>query len=720
MTTAVLLATGAGTPAALLPLRSTGGTVIGRLSRQLWAAGVRDVVVLARPVLAGPLRAAGYMVRETPDAAADLATLAQLARDAAALVVAGADLIAHDSVIVKGLAGSALEAAALTTAPRSARLSAPVHVERGRVVSAGSTYHRVGQPDAAFAGLVWVGPDGLADGALAWDRAARVPAVRQTTEADALALALVALVRSGVTVAAPGTGGLYCGRVSDPAEVAAAETALHDIDEDAARLRASVKAEDDLFATFCVSSYSPRLARWAARAGLTPTMVTWLSVALAVIAAVLYAAGGRPGALIAALVLYASFVLDCVDGQLARYRQVSGRFGGWLDVLADRGKEYAVYAGLAIGAGHVWPLAVAALALQTVRHMTDAAYGAARDAAVARRARRRFDAFDGFDAFDAEPGAADMAAGGATSGVLTRLVEATNAGAGRRSLPYWAKRTIVMPIGERWMLIALGAALFNARVVFLALLGWGAVAALYTVGVRVLRSRALRVPGLGEVDVAEQRDDGWLARSLARRPGPSQHALPAALLALAAGVALLIVRAGPGAGRVPLAVAVVLAAALAARSGHQPLDKPLDWLVPGVLRAFEVTVVVALAEPARAPWALVFAELAVVALFWYDLSARLDRRASPLRGRAWALGWDGRLLVLAVAAAAGQLPLGLAALASYLAVLFVVGSLASLNASRRPAAGPVVGYRVPAPRTAVSSAAASPTEASSTDESPTG
>jgi Family of unknown function (DUF5941)/CDP-alcohol phosphatidyltransferase len=707
MTTAVLLATGAGSSAVLLPLGSDD-TVIGRLSRQLRAGGVRELVVLARPSLAGPLRAAGYTVRETSDAAADLANLAQLASDANALVVAGADLIAHDSVIVKGLAGSVLEAAALTTTPTLTTAPAPaslvpVQVERGRVVSAGPAQHRVGETEAAFAGLVWVGPVGLAEGAQAWAHAAH--GARSADGADALAVALVALVRSGVAVAAAGTAGLCCERVGGPAEVAAAEATLRDIDEDAVRLRACVKAEDDLFATYCVSSYSPRLVRWAARLGLTPTAVTWLSVALALVAAALYAADGRSGAVIAAVVLYASFVLDCVDGQLARYRQASSRFGGWLDALADRGKEYAVYAGLAIGAGDVWPLAVAALALQTVRHMTDSGYGAARDAAVARRARR---------GLDPEPEGADPTG----AGVLPRLVRATNAGAGRRSVPYWAKRTIVMPIGERWMLIALGAAFFNARVVFLALLVWGGIAAFYTLGVRLVRSQALRVPGLGDVDIAAQRDDGWLARALARLPGPTPPPLPAAMLAFATGLALLIARAGAaGAGAGGLGVAVVLAAAVAAVAGNRSHDGPLDWLVPGALRAAEVTVVVALAVPGRAPWPLVFAELATAALFWYDLSARLDRRASPLPARNWALGWDGRLLALAVAAAAGALPVGLAVLTGYLAVVFLAGSLTGLVAARRPAAGPASagGYRVPAPRGAVAaSPAPSPGEGSPT------
>jgi sialic acid synthase SpsE len=45
--------------------------------------------------------------------------------------------------------------------------------------------------------------------------------------------------------------------------------------------------------------------------------------------------------------MYSSFVFDCVDGQLARYPQNFSSFGGWLDMMADRGKEFTIYAGLA-------------------------------------------------------------------------------------------------------------------------------------------------------------------------------------------------------------------------------------------------------------------------------------------------------------------------------------------------------------------------------------
>jgi phosphatidylglycerophosphate synthase len=115
--------------------------------------------------------------------------------------------------------------------------------------------------------------------------------------------------------------------------------------------------------------------------------VTGISVLFAVAAALAFWQASRAAMIAGAVLLYLGFVLDCVDGQLARYTRRFGAFGGWLDTMADRAKEYAVYAGLAAGAErmglpYAWPLAITAIVLQTVRHMTDAWYGALHDQAA--------------------------------------------------------------------------------------------------------------------------------------------------------------------------------------------------------------------------------------------------------------------------------------------------------------------------------------------------
>ena len=111
-----------------------------------------------------------------------------------------------------------------------------------------------------------------------------------------------------------------------------------------------MKANDGFFTTFFVSPYSKYIARWAAHRGWTPNGVTTLSVAIGFAAAAAFATGDRWGMIAGAILLQLAFTFDCVDGQLARYTRTFTKLGAWLDSIFDRTKEYAVFAGLAIGA----------------------------------------------------------------------------------------------------------------------------------------------------------------------------------------------------------------------------------------------------------------------------------------------------------------------------------------------------------------------------------
>jgi phosphatidylglycerophosphate synthase len=231
--------------------------------------------------------------------------------------------------------------------------------------------------------------------------------------------------------------------------------------DERARLDASVKTYDGFFSTFLVNPYTKHLARVAARLGIAPTAVTVLSLAVGLAAAASFALGSRAGLVAGALLLLGSFYLDGVDGTLARYTGRRSAFGAWLDSLCDRGKEYGVYAGLAVGSvrgfdDDVWLLAACALALQTVRHLGDVAYvrtGQSRGHARSDAAETR------------------------SSGFATAM---------RRSgAAIWVHRLIRFPVGERLALIALTAALTTPQTTFVALLAWGGFAALYTVAGRV-------------------------------------------------------------------------------------------------------------------------------------------------------------------------------------------------------------------------------------------
>src|SRR5204862_3491049 len=199
---------------------------------------------------------------------------------------------------------------------------------------------------------------------------------------DVVALLVVGLLRGGVPLRSASLRGMVWERPGTEAAVAAAAR----VDEEQIRLDSAVKPVDGFFTTFFVSPYSRYIARWAARRGFTPNQVTALSFVLGLLTAACFATGERWGLVAGAVLLQVAFTLDCVDGQLARYSRRFSALGGWLDSIFDRAKEFAVYAGLAIGSSRagdaVWVLASAALALQTVRHAADFAFADTQEEAI--------------------------------------------------------------------------------------------------------------------------------------------------------------------------------------------------------------------------------------------------------------------------------------------------------------------------------------------------
>src|SRR5437773_8874099 len=82
---------------------------------------------------------------------------------------------------------------------------------------------------------------------------------------------------------------------------------------------------------------------------ITPNQVTFASlVVFAAGAGLLLAMPGRLGLLLAVLVIELSYVLDCVDGQLARLRGTSTPIGAHLDFLMDELKAFLLVATAAV------------------------------------------------------------------------------------------------------------------------------------------------------------------------------------------------------------------------------------------------------------------------------------------------------------------------------------------------------------------------------------
>ncbi|MGH8866457.1 MAG: CDP-alcohol phosphatidyltransferase family protein [Actinomycetes bacterium] len=492
--TAVLVSATAvpGGPSAVLPYE--GGTVLSRLLDQLDRLGADHHHLVVRREWASAL--GGFTSRATvhpyDDAAGLYAAVADLAGrpDACPLLVLPGDVVAHDDVLADLVADSRVRTAVLA---RSCPEGGPVpsgaglRTDGGRVVSAGSSHHRVTAGDTQAPAALRVAPGDRAALAAAASRVA--DAARGWTDADAdpVSLLTVALVRDGTAVTSVDMGGYAWLHPRSPQDARHAADRLGEVDTEGLRLESAVKGRDGFFTSFLVSPYSRYLARWGAQRGITPNQVTLASLAVGVVAAVALATGSRPGYVAGALLLQASFTLDCVDGQLARYSRSFSALGAWLDATFDRAKEYVVYVGLAIGASRngddVWVLAVVAMTLLTFRHTVDFGYAAATAVPPAQPVRLPFAQPDDTPPGDAGPvRARGRARGGGVVGAIGSV--------DRWRWVVWAKRMVILPIGERWALISLTIAFFDPRVTFVVLLVFGGFATAYTTLGRLVRTVA--------------------------------------------------------------------------------------------------------------------------------------------------------------------------------------------------------------------------------------
>ncbi|WP_328477779.1 CDP-alcohol phosphatidyltransferase family protein [Streptomyces sp. NBC_00377] len=587
----------------------------------------------------GDLRSLGFDVRTASDAGDAEALLAAVPGDERVAVV-DARFVGHEHALRLGLTDPRFPLAAIpgaVTAQPAGRQALTRAMARENSASGGTV--RGGAPVRAKSSAEDV--DSLAD--------------RVVTALDA----------DGVDVHRPELGSLVAEVPADPQARNEARQAVSAVDDEAVRLKSAVKARDGFFTTYCISPYSRYLARWCARRGLTPNQVTTASLITALIAAACAATGTRGGFVAAGVLLIASFVLDCTDGQLARYSLQYSTLGAWLDATFDRAKEYAYYAGLALGATRgggsddVWALALGAMVLQTCRHVVDFSFNEANHDATA----------------NTSPTAA-----------LSDKLDSVG-------WTVWVRRMIVLPIGERWAMIAVLTAVTTPRITFYALLVGCSFAAVYTTAGRVLRSltRKARRTDRAAQALADLADSGPLTELLARTL-PAGIRVPAPVSALA-GVALLVCAAWLDGSGFSLLLAAVLYVLLSADAVARPLKGALDWLVPPIFRAGEYCTVLILAAKADANGALpaAFGLVAAVAYHHYDTVYRIRGNAGA--PPAWLVrvigGQDGRTLlvvVLAVLLSASQFTVALTVLAVVVALVALVESIRFWVAAHRAGA----------------------------------
>ncbi|MGH3319083.1 MAG: DUF5941 domain-containing protein [Streptosporangiaceae bacterium] len=171
------------------------------------------------------------------------------------------------------------------------------------------------------------------------------------------------------------------------------------------------------------------------------------------------------------------------------------------------------------------------------------------------------------------------------------------------------------------------------------------------------------------------RDDGPVARAVGGLWNAPSPPLFPTMLGVALPFAVLGAEPRPGLSVFAAGWCAIIGGLVA---GHAHAGR-LDWLVVPMLRAAEYAFIGGLGLGHGVPPALVLALLGALAFHHYDTVYRvLQRRepASPWLGLA-ALGWDGRMLVVALGVMAGVPTVLFAVLTGVLWLLFLAESTMS-------------------------------------------
>ncbi|WP_116243862.1 CDP-alcohol phosphatidyltransferase family protein [Nocardiopsis sp. FIRDI 009] len=116
------------------------------------------------------------------------------------------------------------------------------------------------------------------------------------------------------------------------------------------------KARDAWWTVFLVDPLAGRLVVWTAnRTNITPNQLTLGAGVLGLLSAVCFAVPAWAGPAgwawlsLGALLFHLSFVLDCMDGKIARLKGTGSVFGSWVDFVFDRIRFFGCVTALLIG-----------------------------------------------------------------------------------------------------------------------------------------------------------------------------------------------------------------------------------------------------------------------------------------------------------------------------------------------------------------------------------
>ena len=334
----------------------------------------------------------------------------------------------------------------LTDYPRGATtaLVAPMfqgdtRVTGDRVAGASSKFHNLAGGNNTFVGILRLSQN---------QREEIISTLNEVKNSEAygeaIDLILIALVRAAIVVSPASLTGAPYIRSSDESAKAKVQEEINSLNIARLRLKMANRANDGFFSVFVLRKFS-KLFTWAAvRLKMTPNQVTIISFAIGLLSAYAFSRGTFWTIFTGALLLQLSIIIDCVDGELARYTRQFSALGAWLDAITDRIKEYLVFFALAYGAAKsgrdLWIPAMFMMVFQTFRHLSD--YNFARINKVRSTNLPVIDfnqASDGFVPIDKVK---------------------------KSRIEYWAKKAIQFPIGERWLVISAASIIGGAAFTF--------------------------------------------------------------------------------------------------------------------------------------------------------------------------------------------------------------------------------------------------------------
>lgn len=113
-------------------------------------------------------------------------------------------------------------------------------------------------------------------------------------------------------------------------------------------VRRSGKVTDGIYSRFNRMLCRPAV-RWLSHTPVTPNAVSFMGLAVAVVAGLCFAQGSWFWNVMGAVVFFISGLLDEIDGMLARLKFQESPFGCWLETMADYSSYLLIFTGMTVG-----------------------------------------------------------------------------------------------------------------------------------------------------------------------------------------------------------------------------------------------------------------------------------------------------------------------------------------------------------------------------------